>query len=333
MVRRWHPVDDGLAPLESSVMVRTRTERTASGFTLVELLVVIAIIGALVALLLPAIQAAREAARRNSCTNNLKQIGVAVQTHHDAVGHYPAGRDRFDQLGTSWAFKLLPYMEAATQFRSFVAGLRVDDLANALAMRTPITTYACPSRRAAAADRDFDNDDAAPTVRGAAALGDYAACAGVDYMNGTTTVTTGSDAGALRADARPETDKSGAIFSFSKTKENYVTDGLSNTIVVGDKHKPQNPLVTAPDMMHYDQGDTAFLAGDTPHTIFAGTGEGMATGPDDPARHKFGSEHADVAQFVFLDGHVKALRTSLDYQVFNRIGAIGDDQTIPDEAL
>jgi len=314
-------------------MVRTRTDRTDGGFTLVELLVVIAIIGALVALLLPAIQAAREAARRNSCSNNLKQIGLAVQGHHDAQGFYPAGRDRFDQLGTSWAFRLLPYLEAATQFKSFVAGTRVDDPANAAAMRTPIAEYACPSRRSAAADRDFDNDDTAPVVRGAAALGDYAACAGIDYMNGTTTVTAGSDKGALRPDTRPELQESGAIFSFSKTKDRFVTDGLSNTIVIGEKHKPQNPVATSPDMLHYDQGDTAFLAGDTPHTIFAGTGSGMATGPDDPARNKFGSEHADVAQFVFLDGHVKALPTSLDYKVFNLIGAIGDDQVIPDRAL
>jgi prepilin-type N-terminal cleavage/methylation domain-containing protein/prepilin-type processing-associated H-X9-DG protein len=314
-------------------MVHTRSTRKAGGFTLVELLVVIAIIGALVALLLPAIQAARESARRNSCSNNLKQIGLAVQGHHDAQGYYPAGRNRFDQLGTSWAFRLLPYLEAATQFKSFVIGTRVDDNANAAAMRTPISTYACPSRRPAAADRDFDNNDAAPTVRGAAALGDYAACAGIDYMNGTTAVTAGSDVGALRPDTRPELHESGAIFSFSKTKEQYVTDGLSNTVVVGEKHKPQNPVVTSPDMLHYDQGDTAFLAGDTPHTIFAGTGAGMAAGPDDPARTKFGSEHANVAQFVFLDGHVKALPTSLDFKVFNLIGAIGDDQVIPDGAL
>jgi prepilin-type N-terminal cleavage/methylation domain-containing protein len=311
-------------------MFIARRNRMARGFTLVELLVVIAIIGLLVALLLPAIQAAREASRRSSCSNNLKQIGLAIQNHHDAKGAYPAGRERIDQFGVSWAFRLLPYMEAANVFTSLVPTKRVDDAANAAAMRTPIDAYACPSRRAPAADRDFDNNDADPAVRASAALGDYAACAGVDYRNG---MTSGPDATASYVNYRPEPAVSGAIFSFSKTKEQYVTDGLSNTIAIGEKHKPQNPTASAPDRLHYDQGDTAFLAGDTPHTIFAGTGAGMAAGAADPSHEKFGSEHGDIAQFVFLDGHVKSLPTSMDYKVLNLIGAIGDDQPLPDGAL
>jgi prepilin-type N-terminal cleavage/methylation domain-containing protein len=314
-------------------MARTRSGRTARGFTLVELLVVIAIIGSLVALLLPAVQAAREAARRNSCPSNLKQIGLAVQGHHDAKGYYPAGRDAFNQFGVSWAFQLLPYLEASNVYQAFAKGKAVFDDLNIPAMRTPISVYACPSRRPAAADRDFDNNDTPPTVRAAAALGDYAACAGIDFMNGTTTVVAGKDTGALRPDTRPDLAESGVIFSFSRTKERFVTDGLSNTIVVGDKHKPQTPDNDNPDMLDYERGDTAFLAGDTPHTIFAGTGTGMATGPNDGSRIKFGSEHADITQFVFLDGHVKPLPNSLDLKVFNLLGTIGDDQPIPDGAL
>jgi prepilin-type N-terminal cleavage/methylation domain-containing protein len=91
--------------------------RRTSAFTLVELLVVIAIIGVLVALLLPAVQSAREAARRISCTNNLKQIGLAMLNHHEAQGAFPrglyanaTGPNQEDGLG--WATKLLPYLEA-----------------------------------------------------------------------------------------------------------------------------------------------------------------------------------------------------------------------------
>lgn len=99
------------------------TRRTASsvhkGFTLVELLVVIAIIGILVALLLPAIQAARAAARRTECTNHLRQLGLAIQNHHDTVGYLPPGTTR-DQApfgpgasnwGTGWMVYILPFME------------------------------------------------------------------------------------------------------------------------------------------------------------------------------------------------------------------------------
>lgn len=309
-----------------------RDAATRRGFTLVELLVVIAIIGSLVALLLPAIQAAREAARRNTCVSNLKQIGLAVQTHHDSLKHYPMGRDRFDQFGVSWAYKLLPYLEMNAVFQSYQKTARVDDAANSPAMRTPIEVYACPSRRTAAADRDFDNNDAAPLVKAAAALGDYAACAGIDYMNGVAQTTGGADNG-LKMDTRPELNESGAIFSFSKTQERFITDGLSNTICIGEKHKPQTPAETNPEMLHYAQGDNAFLAGDSPRTIFAGTGQGIAAGPDDASPTKFGSEHSGMAHFQFLDGHVKGIKNEVDFQVLNWLGAIGDDQVIPEDAL
>ena len=97
--------------------MRTRIART--GFTLVELLVVIAIIGILVAFLLPAIQAAREASRRSQCQNNLKQIGIAVQNHHDARRAFPMGRNGIDQKAVSWAFFILPYMEETAIYNSW----------------------------------------------------------------------------------------------------------------------------------------------------------------------------------------------------------------------
>src|SRR5207253_9703114 len=89
--------------------------RRTTGFTLVELLVVIAIIGVLVALLLPAVQAAREAARRMQCSNNLKQIGIALHSHHDNMKVFPPGQIHTTTSGepykTTWGIDLLPYLE------------------------------------------------------------------------------------------------------------------------------------------------------------------------------------------------------------------------------
>jgi prepilin-type N-terminal cleavage/methylation domain-containing protein/prepilin-type processing-associated H-X9-DG protein len=304
--------------------MRTRFPRPA--FTLVEVLVVIAIIGILVAFLLPAIQAARESARRTQCQNNLKQIGVAIQNHHDTRKAFPMGRNRFDQYAVSWAFFLLPYMEETAIYNSYDAKARVDDDKNASAMRTPIETYACPSRRKAAADRNFDNNEAPPVVLGAAALADYSANAGINHRTGMV----GGDTSASVFGEFDRTD-AGPIFSGSRISARQVEDGLSKTMAIGERHLPPVPDGTPPEMEHHAIGDTASIPGDTPHTTFRGTENGLATGPDDTDHTKFGSSHSgSLIQFVFLDGHVRGLRPDIALAILKAFSTISGGEITPD---
>jgi prepilin-type N-terminal cleavage/methylation domain-containing protein/prepilin-type processing-associated H-X9-DG protein len=121
-------------------------------FTLIELLVVIAIIAVLIALLLPAVQAAREAARRISCTNDLKQIGLAVHNYHDSIGTLPLGcAVSFDAANNpyfqGWGItaRLLPYMEGQNQFNACNFSLPNETPQNDTVMRLSVAVYLCPS--------------------------------------------------------------------------------------------------------------------------------------------------------------------------------------------
>src|SRR3954471_14402881 len=300
--------------------MRTRVAR--AGFTLVELLVVIAIIGILVAFLLPAVQAAREASRRSQCQNNLKQIGVAVQNHHDARRAFPMGRNGIDQKAVSWAFFLLPYLEETAIYNSWDPNVRVDDDKNSSAMRTPIETYACPSRRRAAADRNFDNNNKPPVVLGAGTLADYSANAGIQLMTGMT-----SQEGSGGVFGGYSRIVAGPIFSGSHISARQVEDGLSKTIAIGERHLPPVPANTDEVMKDYAIGDTAAIPGDTPNTTFRCAEDGLATGLDDPDKEKFGGNHSGgVIQFVYLDGHVAGLHTGISIDVLKALSTIGGSE-------
>jgi prepilin-type N-terminal cleavage/methylation domain-containing protein/prepilin-type processing-associated H-X9-DG protein len=135
-------------------MITHRRMRRFRAFTLIELLVVIAIIGVLIALLLPAVQAAREAARRSQCTNNLKQIGLAVHNYMDSHGRFPIGRgtrparpyDITSRYNFSGFSMILPYMEQRPLFNSinFSLTVTIQD-GNTTALATVVSSYLCPS--------------------------------------------------------------------------------------------------------------------------------------------------------------------------------------------
>jgi prepilin-type N-terminal cleavage/methylation domain-containing protein/prepilin-type processing-associated H-X9-DG protein len=301
---------------------RLRSHRVAAchGFTLVELLVVIAIIGTLVGLLLPAVQTARESGRRMACTNNLKQVGLGIANYEQARKIYPSGRDTKDQYGVSWAFRLLPYVEQSQIYSAYDKTASVDDDRNSVAMRTAVATFFCPSRRAPAADRNFDNNDQPPVKLGVAAGGDYAANAG-SYFN----------YGISRTTFDPK--QGGPIHTYSSVKPQQVSDGLSKTFAVGERHIPKTTQSASPDMVQHDQGDTAMFAADTPLTLFRDTARGIADGPDDRNARKYGSMHPAVTNFVFLDGHVEPIDNGTDATVLRWYCTVGDgnDPTAPQD--
>src|SRR5262249_28623894 len=153
--------------LGGGVMGLRSMRRPGAGFTLIELLVVIAIIGVLIALLLPAVQQAREAARRIQCTNNMKQLGIAMHNYHDTMGSFPSSVWRLQdnaawpgarpvrRWGHSWCAMILPHIEQIAVYNainfSIGAGTANSGLGslplmvNHTALMTPINGFMCPS--------------------------------------------------------------------------------------------------------------------------------------------------------------------------------------------
>ncbi|MDO5553707.1 MAG: DUF1559 domain-containing protein [Planctomycetia bacterium] len=241
------------------------------GFTLVELLVVIAIIGILIALLLPAVQAAREAARRMQCTNNLKQIGLAVHNFHDVRAGLPPsciGTTKAEQTNKSYRASLfvliLPYMENNTLYdwysnktNKFVTSMNNSDFWNKLTTEEKescsITTYLCPSRRSTIVP--LPNGDASSTGMQSmcGAQGDYAFPIGHDVAGRWSHYTynvnplneyTGLDDLRLQCGSFRAAAWSGSDASTWQPRDTFarLLDGTSNTLIMGEKHI-QNSMI------------------------------------------------------------------------------------------
>jgi prepilin-type N-terminal cleavage/methylation domain-containing protein len=216
------------------------------GFTLVELLVVIAIIGVLVGLLLPAVQQAREAARRSSCSNNLKQQGLALHSHHDAKRRFPPGATLPTTSPTAgnwnWHADILPYMEEGGLHARLTFNASTKFGWNALSpgasalYNTVINTYQCPSSKFPALYPSSPIDDRIYAVFGS----DKTQC--IDYVGiaGAATASNADPFGRSGMIAVPSESKAGCfsrsgMLSLQANQIKDCTDGTSSTIMVGEQ--------------------------------------------------------------------------------------------------
>ena len=275
--------------------------RSRRGFTLIELLVVIAIIGVLIGLTLPAVQRVRETAALMGCKNNLKQIGLAMQNYHDTLGSFPVGYydpTPWPQLdngpGWGWGAYILPFLEEDNLYRQINFKLDVGHPANAAVVTTVLKKFLCPS----------DNPDDLFTITDGGsnswmlASASYVACNGNDGVDDFTTPPhTGPFIRATRGFRAID-----------------ITDGLSNTMFVGDRtYKLSyctwaggptgalNPFLLAPGN---------FGAEVTLLMCHAGP-----TGPNTPGvfdADSTSSPHRIGVPFVFGDGSVHFLSNSID---------------------
>ncbi|HVJ87625.1 MAG TPA: DUF1559 domain-containing protein [Caulifigura sp.] len=318
--------------------------KKAKGFTLIELLVVIAIIAILIALLLPAVQQAREAARRTQCKNNLKQLGLAMHNYHDVHLMFPAGTSVASLYVPGWCPRIFPFIEETGRYNALAgltnaAGLPVGDSWNAVlqpwrldtvpsrgsnSLWGPVKTFSCPTSALGntaidAISYPFQNQQGALHYRG---------CSGrvedVVYPSLTT---------------QYQWANSGIFFRQHNTRIRDVTDGTSNTILLGETSSSEgwtagnksgwmglHSWVWGEYTYWLPTTINQYLSLDHKHIKFPINYRGVFQTSETP----YTSYHTGGAQFLMGDGTVRFLSQNMDLSTLKSLGTRGNGD-IPGE--
>jgi prepilin-type N-terminal cleavage/methylation domain-containing protein/prepilin-type processing-associated H-X9-DG protein len=328
-------------------MVLKKSPHARSGFTLIELLVVIAIIGVLIALLLPAVQSAREAARRVQCTNNLKQIGLALHGYHDQFNVFPPGyltlwganaihgapHPVSADTGPGWSgfSQVLPQLEQGPLYASLNMNLPCWSPANSTGARTSLSVFLCPS--SSVGDRTFEVVNQGRTRLATFGRSHY-------VLN----------AGSLNVWDQPFANLTslayGPFFRNSATTVARVSDGLSNSVFVSE-HSPvlsdKTWVGIVPDAVVCPRPNWAFS---DPECDYAAALLQYHTGPspneDPPIIHPpngpFGhvdqvyAEHPGGANVLLGDGSVRFAKASINPLVWVALHTIARNEVISSDS-
>ena len=322
--------------------------RKKDGFTLVELLVVIAIIGVLVSLLLPAVQAAREAARRTQCQSNIKQLALGALNHHDIVQHFPTGGWGYFWVGDAdrgfgrdqpggWIYNVLPFIEqnnlhalAGDGQKDVITPQQLEGARSVVVQ--PIQIIVCPSRRPEGVfskpiDYTFvayNAEENSPDFN-VAGRSDYAMNSGDEEHNeyeifprdlGRAPTfrwcndTTGNKLRGCRIFPHPD-QLTGVGFQRSEVGIRHITDGTSNTYLIGEKYL---------DPLNYETGldnadNETWCTGYNNDNFRNAFSLPLQDQPGLADQFRFGSAHPGVWHMAFSDGHVESLSFDIELEV------------------